>query len=109
MKVSRDKTVMLASNRTARRHLRQAAGPEHRRMISLEVKELGVDSTLGRPLRRVTTQRKRTGLVAGTAQKIAQVPLGWRGRHTLATSLLKTATQWGSDIMGIPAATIQNL
>eukprot|EP00972_Heterocapsa_arctica_P092583 13653211-Heterocapsa_arctica.AAC.1 len=77
-------------------------------MIALEVKDLGMDSTLG-PLRRVTTQRKRTALVAGTAQRIAQVPLGWRGRHTLATSLLKTATQWGSDIMGVPAASIQNL
>eukprot|EP00972_Heterocapsa_arctica_P071575 10574676-Heterocapsa_arctica.AAC.1 len=61
MKASRDKTVMLASNSKARRHLRQAAGPDHRHMISLEVKDLGVDSTLG-PLRRVTTQRKRTGL-----------------------------------------------
>eukprot|EP00972_Heterocapsa_arctica_P098879 14590204-Heterocapsa_arctica.AAC.1 len=77
-------------------------------MIALEVKDLGVDTTLGL-LRRITTQRKRTALVAGTAQRIAQVPLGWRGRHTLATSLLKTATQWGSDIMGIPAASIQNL
>eukprot|EP00972_Heterocapsa_arctica_P103036 15184556-Heterocapsa_arctica.AAC.1 len=62
---------MLASNGTARMHLRKAAGPELRNMISLEVKDLGVDSTLG-PLRRVTTQRKRLGAVAGTAQRIAQ-------------------------------------
>eukprot|EP00972_Heterocapsa_arctica_P104885 15457196-Heterocapsa_arctica.AAC.1 len=60
MKVSRDKTVMLASNGTAMKHLRKAAGPDLRDMISLEVEDLGVDSTLG-PLRRVTTQRKRTG------------------------------------------------
>eukprot|EP00972_Heterocapsa_arctica_P026852 3951319-Heterocapsa_arctica.AAC.1 len=76
---------MLASNGTVRKHLRNAAGPELRGMISLEVKDLGVDSTLG-PLRRVTTQRKRTGQLAGTAHRIAQVPLGWRGRHTLTTS-----------------------
>eukprot|EP00972_Heterocapsa_arctica_P072097 10648382-Heterocapsa_arctica.AAC.1 len=75
-------------------------------MISLEVKDLGVDSTLG-PLRRVTTQRKRLGAIAGTARRIAQV--GWRGRLTLCTSLLKSATQWGSDITGIPAKSIQNL
>eukprot|EP00972_Heterocapsa_arctica_P074612 11011629-Heterocapsa_arctica.AAC.1 len=62
---------MLASNGTARKHLRQAAGPELKHMIALEVKDLGVDSTLG-PLRRVTTQRKRSALVAGTAQRIAQ-------------------------------------
>eukprot|EP00972_Heterocapsa_arctica_P079589 11728530-Heterocapsa_arctica.AAC.1 len=62
---------MLASNGTARRHLKQAAGPELVHMISIEVKDLGVDSTLG-PFRRVTTQRKRTALVAGTAQRIAQ-------------------------------------
>eukprot|EP00972_Heterocapsa_arctica_P114387 16442189-Heterocapsa_arctica.AAC.1 len=36
MKVSRDKTVMLASHGTASKHLRQAAGPELRHMISLE-------------------------------------------------------------------------
>eukprot|EP00972_Heterocapsa_arctica_P097186 14338982-Heterocapsa_arctica.AAC.1 len=61
MKVSRDKTVMLAPNGAARRHLRQAVGPDLTHMISLEVKDLGVDSTLGL-LRRVTTQRKRTAL-----------------------------------------------
>eukprot|EP00972_Heterocapsa_arctica_P108785 16017519-Heterocapsa_arctica.AAC.1 len=64
MKVSRDKTVMLASNGTARKHLRKAAGPKLRSMISLKVKDLGVDSTLG-PLRRVTTQRKILGTIAG--------------------------------------------
>eukprot|EP00972_Heterocapsa_arctica_P032050 4722309-Heterocapsa_arctica.AAC.1 len=74
MRVSRDKTVMLASNAIARRHLKQAAGPDLAHMISLEVKDLGVDSTLG-PLRRVSTQRNRTALVAGTAQRIAQAPL----------------------------------
>eukprot|EP00972_Heterocapsa_arctica_P098761 14573953-Heterocapsa_arctica.AAC.1 len=36
MKVSRDKTVMLASNAAARKHLKKAAGPEHKHMISLE-------------------------------------------------------------------------
>eukprot|EP00972_Heterocapsa_arctica_P085438 12592231-Heterocapsa_arctica.AAC.1 len=41
MKVSRDKTVMLASNGIARRHLKQAAGPELIHMISLGVKDLG--------------------------------------------------------------------
>eukprot|EP00972_Heterocapsa_arctica_P051297 7544389-Heterocapsa_arctica.AAC.1 len=70
MKVSRDKTVMLASNGTARRYLKRAAGPDLMHMIALEVKAFGVDSTLG-PLRRVTTQGKRTALVAGTAQRIA--------------------------------------
>eukprot|EP00972_Heterocapsa_arctica_P019230 2836604-Heterocapsa_arctica.AAC.1 len=66
---------MLASNATARKHLRKAAVPALRDMISLEVKDLGVDSTLG-PLRRVITQRKRLGANAGTAQRIAQLPLG---------------------------------
>ena len=75
MKVSRDKTALLASNGTARKHLRQAAGPELLHMVALEIKDLGVDSTLG-PLRRITTQRKRTAVVAGTARRIAQIPLG---------------------------------
>eukprot|EP00972_Heterocapsa_arctica_P021255 3128967-Heterocapsa_arctica.AAC.1 len=99
---------MLASNGTAKKLLREAAGPDLRNMISLEVKDLGVDSTLG-PLRRVTTQRKRLGLIAGTARRIAQVPLGWRGRLTLCTSLLTYVAQWGSDITGIPVKLIQNL
>eukprot|EP00972_Heterocapsa_arctica_P021721 3195015-Heterocapsa_arctica.AAC.1 len=84
MKVSRDNTVMLASHDTAREHLKKAAGPELKHMISLEVKDLGVDSTLG-PLRRVTTQRNRLGAIAGTAQRIAQIPVGWCGRLTLST------------------------
>eukprot|EP00972_Heterocapsa_arctica_P063863 9422270-Heterocapsa_arctica.AAC.1 len=71
MKVSRDKTVMLASNAIARENLKKAAGPQHKHMISLEVKDLGVDTTLG-PLRRVTTQRNRLGSIAATAQRIAQ-------------------------------------
>eukprot|EP00972_Heterocapsa_arctica_P048278 7120022-Heterocapsa_arctica.AAC.1 len=71
MKVSRDKTVMLASNATVRKHLKKAAGPQHKHMISCEVKDLGVDSTPG-PLRRVTTQRNRLGSIAATAQRIAQ-------------------------------------
>eukprot|EP00972_Heterocapsa_arctica_P039951 5884287-Heterocapsa_arctica.AAC.1 len=41
MKVSRDKTVMLAFNGIARKHLKQAAGPGLMHMISLEVKDLG--------------------------------------------------------------------
>eukprot|EP00972_Heterocapsa_arctica_P058936 8684789-Heterocapsa_arctica.AAC.1 len=71
MKVSRDKTVMLALNATAREHLKKAAGPHHKHMISLDVKDLGVDTTLG-PLRRVTTQRDRLGSIASRAQRIAQ-------------------------------------
>eukprot|EP00972_Heterocapsa_arctica_P089300 13169185-Heterocapsa_arctica.AAC.1 len=62
---------MLASNATARKHLKKAAGPQHKHMIALEVKDLGVDTTLG-PLRRVTTQRKRLGAITSTAQRIAQ-------------------------------------
>eukprot|EP00972_Heterocapsa_arctica_P027572 4054286-Heterocapsa_arctica.AAC.1 len=71
MKVSRDKTVLLASTGDARRALRAAAGPEFRKMISLEVKGLGVDTTLG-PLKRVTVQRKRLSHIAGTARRIPQ-------------------------------------
>eukprot|EP00972_Heterocapsa_arctica_P058727 8658629-Heterocapsa_arctica.AAC.1 len=77
-------------------------------MISIVVKDLGVDSTRG-PLGRVTTPRSRLGSIASTAQRIAQVPLGWCGRFTLSTSLLKSATQWGPDITGMHTKSIQNL
>eukprot|EP00972_Heterocapsa_arctica_P023747 3499438-Heterocapsa_arctica.AAC.1 len=69
---------------------------------------MGVDTTLG-TLRRVTTQRNRLGSIAGTAQRIAQIPVGWCGRFTLSASLLTSATEWGSDIIGIPTKFIQNL
>eukprot|EP00972_Heterocapsa_arctica_P098947 14601520-Heterocapsa_arctica.AAC.1 len=62
---------MLASNAIARKQHKKAAGPHHKHMISLEAKDLGVDTTHG-PLRRVTTQRNRLGSIAATAQRIAQ-------------------------------------
>eukprot|EP00972_Heterocapsa_arctica_P068979 10193962-Heterocapsa_arctica.AAC.1 len=96
---------MLASTGISRKHLRAATSPENRKMIALEVKDLGVDTTLG-PLKRVTVQRKSLSLTAGTAQRIARVPLGWRGRLMLCTSLLKSATPWGSDITGISVKSI---
>eukprot|EP00972_Heterocapsa_arctica_P112746 16433550-Heterocapsa_arctica.AAC.4 len=105
MKVSREKTVLLASTATGRTALRQAAGEDVWRMVALEVKDLGVDTTMG-PLRRIITQSKNVNTVASTARRMAQVPNGWEGRLTLCTSLLTSAIQWVSNIIGISVKSI---
>ena len=107
MVVSLSKTVLLASGAAARATLRAAAG-EHKGMVSLAVKDLGVDDTLGACNRRAV-QRKRVGDAAEAGSRIARLPTGWAGRITMAGALARSQYAWGADTLGMSAGTLRHL
>ena len=107
MVVSTSKTVLLASGPETRQRLRLAAG-EFRDMVALRVKDLGVDDSLGANHRRAA-QAARVEEATRSARRIARLPLGWRGRATMALTLSKAQFSWGLDVTGLTGGTLRRL
>jgi hypothetical protein len=107
-KVSRTKTVLLASGPSARAHLKEQASPDLDHMIARHVKDLGVDSTLG-GARNLTVQKQRVQAASDSAERVAWLPLGWRPRVTIAAGLVRAQMAWGADIVGMGGKAIKAL
>ena len=69
-------------------------------MVSLVVEDLGVDDALG-ACRRKAAQKKRVAEAVESAKMVARLPIGWRGRATMAGALVQSQYMWGADTIKV--------
>ena len=67
-----------------------------------------MDDSLGANHRR-EAQAVMFDATAGSARRIARLPLGWRGRATMALGLSRSQFSWGMDVSGLTQGALRHL